>query len=127
MISVVGAGSTTVVVFTVVVAAEVVGGGVTLLVVTFCCGDDFSVPVCWAMARSFCTEFITSCGCARNALPRSCTHCGFSPISDSSAGKATSDFTLGSHGWFATACTAASPCIVGLSCDHWTACRTLLG
>lgn len=40
---------------------------------------------------------------------------GFSPIIASRAGKATRDLTLGSHGWLATACTAASPFIAGLS------------
>ena len=108
----------------VLLLAETSAAGVTI---TFCCGVDFSVPVCWAMARRRCTESITSCGWAKNALPRFSTQGGFSPIIASRAGKATRDLTLGSHGWLATACTAASPFIAGLSWDHWTACRTLSG
>ena len=67
-------------------------------VMTFCCGVDFNVPVCWAMARKRCTESMTSCGWARKALPRFSTHGAFSPINASREGKATSDFTLGSQG-----------------------------
>ena len=67
-------------------------------VMTFCCGVDFNVPVCWAMARKRCTESMTACGWARKALPRFSTHGAFSPINARREGKATSDFTLGSQG-----------------------------
>ena len=84
------------------VAVDVAGAGAgaaeRVAVMTFCCGVDFNVPVCWAMARKRCTESMTSCGWARKALPRFSTHGAFSPINASREGKATSDFTLGSQG-----------------------------
>ena len=74
-----------------------------VVVITFCSVDDFSEPVCCASCRNRCTESITSCGWARKASPRFCTHCGFSPINAINCGKATSDLTLASHGWSDTA------------------------
>ena len=70
-----------------VLVVDVAGAAAFVAVMTFCCGVDFSVPVCWAMARKRCTESMTSCGWARNALPRFSTHGAFSPINASRKGR----------------------------------------
>src|SRR5258708_3345073 len=64
---------------------------------------------------------------ARKALPRSEVHCGLSPILASTSGYATSAFTLGSHGWSCTICTASSPLTPGLRRDQSAACATWSG
>jgi hypothetical protein len=64
---------------------------------------------------------------ARKASPRFCTQSGFSPIIWITWGKATSAFTLGSHGWPSTAFTAASPCCLEFAFDHFAASATSAG
>jgi hypothetical protein len=48
-------------------------------------------------------------------------------IGSRTCGKATSDFTLTSHDWFATALTAASPLSVGLAFSQRAAWTTSSG
>ncbi len=85
------------------------GGGGAGSTVMICCSLDARLPASFAFARRNWTESMTSAGWARNASPRSRTHCGFSPNIASTCGNATSDCTLGSHGLSCTAVTAASP------------------
>ena len=87
----------------------VCGGGGAAFTVTICCSLELRLPASRAFMRRNWTESITASGCARNASPRSLTHCGFSCNIASTCGNATSDCTLGSQSLFWTAFTASSP------------------
>ncbi len=103
------------------------GGGGAASTETTMCSSVLRLPASFARDRRSCTESITSPGWPRNASPRSCTHCGFSPSIARACGNATSDCTLGSHGSSRAAFTAASPSSGRCAYAHSTASATSAG
>ncbi|MNT39255.1 hypothetical protein D3C72_1754850 [compost metagenome] len=94
---------------------------------TFCCSVVLRLPDCWALLRSRWTAASTSFSWARKASPSFCVQSSLSFIGSSTCGKATSDFTLTSQGWSATALTAASPLTLGLALTQRAACTISSG